>query len=100
MAQSVRILLPASVAAAMLGMLLLAAPVALAEGGLKASPREQGYSPGWTVQTVPSPQIYEYNVGTTDTGWHATGQLPLPQPEQSARVVYQMVPGVRLDGAR
>lgn len=91
MAQSVRILRPAP--AAVLGMLLLAAPVARAEDGLKPSPREQEYSPGATVATPPSPQIYEYNVGTTDMGWHATGQLPVPQRDQSARVIYQMVPG-------
>jgi hypothetical protein len=51
------------------------------------------YPPGRMVQTVPSLQIYEYNVGTTDTGWHATGQSPVPQPDQSARAIYQMVPG-------
>jgi hypothetical protein len=71
---------------------------ALALGFLVGSPAtalagHDVYPPGWTVQTVPSPQIYEYNVGTTDTGWHATGQLPAPQPGQSARVIYQMVPG-------
>ena len=53
------------------------------------------YPPGWMVYTGPSPQIYEYNVGITNTGWHRTGQLPVPQPQpdQSARVIYQMVPG-------
>ena len=51
------------------------------------------YPPGWAVQTAPAPQIYEYNVGTTDTDWHRTGQLPVPQPDQSARIIYQMVPG-------
>ena len=93
MIQSVRMVRPASAAATVLGLLLLAAPAALAEDGLKPSPREQEYSPGWTVQTAPSPQIFEYNVGTSDTEWHATGQLPVPQPDQSARVIYQMVPG-------
>lgn len=51
------------------------------------------YPPGWNAATPPSPQIYEYNVGTTDTGWHSTGQLPVPQRDQGARVIYQMVPG-------
>jgi hypothetical protein len=59
----------------------------------EASAGHDVYPPGWTVQTAPSPQIYEYNVGTTDTGWHPTGQLPVAQPDQSARVIYQMVPG-------
>lgn len=93
MTQSARILRPASAAAIALSMLLLATPAVFAEGGLKASPREQEYPPGSAVQTAPSPQIYEYNIGTTDTGWHPTGQLPVPQPDQSARVIYQMVPG-------
>jgi len=93
MTQSVRNLRPAPAAATVLSMLLLATPAALAEDGLKASPREQEYPPGRTVQTVPSPQIYEYNVGISDTGWHPTGQLPVPKSEQSALVIYQMVPG-------
>ena len=72
---------------------------ALALGFLVGSPAmalagHDLYPPGWAVQTVPSPQIYEYNVGITDTGWHATGKQPVPQqPDQSARVIYQMVPG-------
>jgi hypothetical protein len=93
MTQSVRNLRSAPAAATVLGMLLLATPAAFAEDGLKASPREQEYSPEATVQTAPSPQIYEYNVGITDMGWHATGQLPVPQQDQSAHVIYQMVPG-------
>jgi hypothetical protein len=93
MTQSVRILHSAPAAAAVLGITLLTGPAALAEDGLKPSAREQEYPPGWTVQTGPSPQIYEYNVGISDTGWHPTGQLPVPQPSQSARVIYQMVPG-------
>jgi hypothetical protein len=93
MTQSVRNLRPAPAAATVLSMLLLATPAAFAEDGLKASPREQEYPLGRTVQTVPAPQIYEYNVGISDTGWHPTGQLPVPKSEQSARVIYQMVPG-------
>jgi len=93
MTQSVRNLRPAAATATVLGMLLLATPAAIAEGGLKASPGEQEYPPAWTVQTAPSPQIYEYNVGISDTGWHSTGKLPVPQPDQSAHVIYQMVPG-------
>jgi hypothetical protein len=73
-------------------------PAALALGFLVGSPAmalagHDLYPPGWAVQTAPSPQIYEYNVGTTDTGWHATTQLPAPQPDHSAHVIYQMVPG-------
>jgi len=71
---------------------------ALALGFLVGSPAmalagHDLYPPGLAVQTVPSPQIYECNVGITDTGWHATKQLPEPQPDHSARVIYQMVPG-------
>jgi len=71
---------------------------ALALGFLVGSPAmalagHDLYPPGWAVQTAPSQQIYEYNVGITDTGWHRTGQLPVQQPDQSAQVIYQMVPG-------
>jgi hypothetical protein len=81
-----------------LSRLRLLGLAALALGILVGSPAmalagHDLYPPGWAVQTVPSPQIYEYNVGTTDTGWHATMQLPAPQPDHSARVIYQMVPG-------
>ena len=93
MTRSVRSLRPASAAVIALGMTVLAASAALAEDGLKPSPREQEYPSGWNVATAPSPQVYEYNVGITDVGWHATGQLPVPQPAQSAHVIYQMVPG-------
>jgi hypothetical protein len=68
-----------------LGLLIWSPPKALAGHDL--------YPPGWNVATPPSPQIYEYNVGITDTGWHSTGQLAVPQADQSARVIYQMVPG-------
>jgi hypothetical protein len=93
MAQSVRILRLAPAAAMALCMSVLAAPAVRAEDGLKPSPREQEYPSGWAVKTAPSPQVYEYNVGITDMGWHPTGQLPVPQRDQSARVIYQMVPG-------
>ena len=92
-AQSVRISRLAPAAAIALCVSILAVSGVRAEDGLKPSPREQEYPPGRTVQTVPAPQIYEYNVGISDTGWHPTGQLPVPKSEQSARVIYQMVPG-------
>ena len=93
MPRSVRNLRSASATATVLGILLLVAPAVRAEDGLKPSPREQEYPPNATVATPPSPQAYEYNVGITDMGWHATGQLPVPQRDQSARAIYQMVPG-------
>jgi len=93
MAHSIRNLRLAPAATIALCLSLLAAPAVRAEDGLKPSPREQEYPSGWNVATAPSPQIYEYNVGITDVGWHATGQLPVPQPTQNARVIYQMVPG-------
>ena len=92
-AQFVRTSRLAPAAAIALCVSILAGSGVRAEDGLKPSPREQEYPPGWAVATPPSPQIYEYNVGITDTDWHATGQLPVPQPTQSARVIYQMVPG-------
>jgi hypothetical protein len=83
---------------ATLNRLRLVGLVTLALGFLAGSPPKaladhDLYPPGWNVATRPSAQIYEYNLGITDTGWHSTGQLPVPQPDQSARVIYQMVPG-------
>lgn len=73
MAESVPILRRTSATTSALSVLLLAARLARAAVGLKPSPREQEYPPGWTEVTAPSPQIYEYNLGITDPGSHPNG---------------------------
>jgi len=56
-------------------------------------PPPESYPSGWNVKTMPAPQAYDYTVGTGSTNLKATGSAPPPAPDQSARVIYQMVPG-------
>jgi hypothetical protein len=81
---------PARGAVIAMGISLLAAAVALADDAFKPPP--DSYPANWNLKTAPTPQVYDYDVGTGSTALKATGQLPVPPP-QNARIIYQMVPG-------
>ena len=74
------------------GTVGMLASAALADEGWKAPPPE-GYPSGWNVKAVPTPQAYDYAVGTGSTNLRATGNAAPPAPDQNAHVIYQMVPG-------
>jgi len=74
------------------GALGMTVSAAFADDAWKPDPPDS-YPPGWNVRSTPTPQAYDYKVGTGTMELAPTGRVPPPTPTQDAQVIYQMVPG-------